>query len=60
MHGKTIHLYCIQSHYGTPEIAVTETKSKDHCRRMLQDDGNVLGLLKVGATIEGTLNSVNT
>ena len=52
--------YCIQSHYCTPNFAVTETKSKDHCRLTLRHDGNVLELLKVGATIEDTLNSVNT
>ena len=52
--------YCIQSHYYTPKFAVTETESKDHFRLTLRHTGNVLELLKVGATIEDTLNSVNT
>ena len=52
--------YCIQSRYYTPKFAVTETKSKDHFTLTLRHNGNVLELLKVGATIEDTLNSVNT
>ena len=42
-----------------------KSKTRDHCvalqrRLTLWHDGNVLELLKEGATIQGTLKSVNT